>query len=447
MRANRNANCWEFGLSRRRFARLSREGVWIAAGQIASAAGMLLLVRTVTEVLEPAEYGHVALALAAGNFIGQTVMSVNVGIGRYYAVAAEAEDLSGYAAAVGALVSRLAITSAALTLALVGVMFVTGFGSWIPLAVATAVYALASGANSTASAIQSAARQRKSVALHQGAEAWIRIAAVMAAIPLFGSSSTTVITAYGVAATAVTISQGSFANRLLGPRYQRVDSPSAQEWRNKIVSFSSPFILWGGFTWIQQASDRWALEAFASTVEVGKLAVLVQLGYAPVTMLAGMVVALIAPVLYQRAGDGRDESRNRHARNLAHQTMAVALSATLLAFIGCMFVHEWIFRFLVAEAYRDLSGLLPWVILSAGMFAAGQVLALDLMATMRTRALLWVKISTSVFGAGCNFIGAWLNGTTGVVVGLVAFAAVYLLATVLLTKTARTPGAQSHYTQ
>jgi O-antigen/teichoic acid export membrane protein len=409
---------------------------------MASAIGMLVFVRAVTEVLEPAEYGQVALALAAGNFLTQTVMSVNVGIGRYYVVAAEAGDLSGYAAAIGALTSRLAAACVALTMALVAVLYVSGLGSWIPLAIATAVYAVGSGANGTASAIQTAARQRMHVALHQGAEAWIRITAVMAAIPTFGPSSTTIISAYGIAAVIVTVSQGRSANRLLGSPRRDLGSTSGHDWRAKIVAFSAPFAIWGSFSWIQQASDRWALETFASTSEVGKLAVLLQLGYAPVTMLAGMTVALVAPVLYQRAGDGRDESRNRHARTLAYRTTAVVLVATLLTSSVSMFAHEWIFLLLVAESYRNLSSLLPWVVLAAGLFAAGQVLALDLMATMRTRELLWVKVSTSIFGTGCNFIGAWLNGTSGVVAGLLAFAVVYLAAIALLTRPGRIIEAQ-----
>jgi O-antigen/teichoic acid export membrane protein len=117
--------------------------------------------------------------------------------------------------------------------------------------------------------------------------------------------------------------------------------------------------------------------------------------------------------------------------------MAAVLSGTLLAFFICMFAHEWIFRLLVAESYQDLSHLLPWVMLSAGLFAAGQVLALDLMATMRTRELLLVKVPTSIFGTGCNFVGAWLYGITGVVVGLLTFAVVYLVAIALLTKPGR----------
>jgi O-antigen/teichoic acid export membrane protein len=364
-------------------------------------------------------------------------MAINAGIGRYYPVAAEAGDLSGYATAVRTLISQLAAACAALTLALVVILNLIGLSSWIPLAVAAAVYAIASGANGTASAIQTAARQRRNVSLHQGAEAWIRVAVVMGATQVFGPSSTTVVAAYGVAAVFIAVSQGRCAKRLLGTNVDGFRSPSRLEWRAKIVAYSSPFILWGGLSWIQQASDRWALESFTSTAEVGKLAVLVQLGYAPVTMLAAMVVSLIAPVLYQRAGDGRDESRNQHARTLAHRTMAAVLSGTLLAFFICMFAHEWIFRLLVAESYQDLSHLLPWVMLSAGLFAAGQVLALDLMATMRTRELLLVKVSTSIFGTGCNFVGAWLYGITGVVVGLLTFAVVYLVAIALLTKPGR----------
>ncbi len=77
-----------------RFQRLAKEGSWIVAGQIATVLGALVLVRVLTEYLEPAQYGQLALGLTVAGLVNQVVMGgVLAGIGRFYSIAAEANDL------------------------------------------------------------------------------------------------------------------------------------------------------------------------------------------------------------------------------------------------------------------------------------------------------------------------------------------------------------------
>src|SRR5438874_2297495 len=53
--------------------------------------------------------------------------------------------------------------------------------------------------------------------------------------------------------------------------------------------YAWPFAAWGIFTWMQTASDRWALQG-RGTSEVGFYAALYQLGYYPMTLLSGFLV-------------------------------------------------------------------------------------------------------------------------------------------------------------
>jgi hypothetical protein len=47
----------------------------------------------------------------------------------------------------------------------------------------------------------------------------------------------------------------------------------------------------GLFTWLQLASDRWALNAFTSVADVGGYAVLYRMGYAPFLLSVGGLAA------------------------------------------------------------------------------------------------------------------------------------------------------------
>ena len=54
--------------------RLAKEGSWILSGQISSVIGSLVLVRVLTEYLEPSEYGYLALGLTFASLVNQLVM-------------------------------------------------------------------------------------------------------------------------------------------------------------------------------------------------------------------------------------------------------------------------------------------------------------------------------------------------------------------------------------
>ena len=80
-----------------RYRHLVKEGSWIVIGQITSVIGLLVLVRVLTERLNPTQYGQLALGLTVAGLVNQVVMGgVTNGISRFYSVAAERQGLSAY---------------------------------------------------------------------------------------------------------------------------------------------------------------------------------------------------------------------------------------------------------------------------------------------------------------------------------------------------------------
>lgn len=408
-----------------RYYRLAKEGVWIIVGQIASVFGTLVLVRVLTEHLDPAQYGHLALGLTVTGLVNQAVMGgITAGIGRFYSIAAEKQDLQRYLWAS----SRLMVYATAVVVA-IGFVLITGllwlgYSQWMGLAAAALVFSILSGYNSSLNGIQTAARQRPIVALHGGLDAWLKIALAVGVMLWLGSSSTAVVIGYTLSSLLVTGSQFFFLRRLIP--FQETQPSEPTPWARQMWTYSWPFSTWGIFTWMQQSSDRWALEAFSNTHEVGLYAVLFQLGYTPIALATGMVMAFVAPIFYQRAGDATDPSRNANVYRLALRIALFSLLITLIGFGVALGLNEWIFRLLVAVEFRAVSYLLPWVVLAGGLFATGQMLALKLMSDMKTATMSRVKIITALLGVIFNIYGASIAGLCGVVGALVAFSVFYL---------------------
>jgi O-antigen/teichoic acid export membrane protein len=413
-------------LKSERFRRLSKEGFWIVLGQALLVLASLAGVRILTGLLRPAAYGELALGLTLATLVNQTVMGpLAGGATRFYAPAVEKGELGGYLKAVRRLMLRATAWMALPALAAAAAMLMTGQGKWLAIGFAGFVFAVLSGYNYTLSGIQDAARQRSVVALHAGMNGWAQYLFAAGLILLFGASSTAALAGYSLAATAVLGSQFYFFRKTI--LKGSLQSGNEQEWGGRILGYSWPLMSWGIFTWAQLASDRWALGLFRPMQDLGAYVVLYQLGYSPISVITGMGVQFLAPIYYQRAGDASDSLRNADVNRLNQRLSVAALGVTGLCFLADLLLRTPIFRIFVAGPYRGVSYLLPWMALSAGLFATGQIISINLMSQMRTRSMVTAKIATALLGAAANFAGAYFFGINGVVGAGVLFSLAYFL--------------------
>ena len=408
---------------RERLRRLSKEGLWIVLGQAAAVFGSLAGVRLLTELLAPAAYGELALALTVAALVNQAVLGpLSNGITRFYAPAQEQGDPGGYLLAVRRLVAAASAVIALIVVIALAALLLAGRAQWMAIAAAALVFATLSGYNAILNGIQNAARQRAIVALHQGIESWARFLVAAGLLLWLGASSTVAMAGFAVAVVLVLGSQYVFFRKIAHVHGTTGDSAI---WRRQIWKYSWPISVFGAFTWVQLASDRWALELFATTREVGTYAALFQLGYYPMAMASTMATQFLAPIFYQRAGDASDERRNANVNRLSWRLTGLALGTTAAAFLLSLVFHRHIFAVLVAREYAGVSHLLPWMLLAGGIFAAGQTIALNLMSQMRTHTMMTAKIVTALLGVALNFAGAYWLGTAGIVLAAVVFSVLY----------------------
>ena len=415
-----------FVLHSERFRRLSKEAFWIIFGQIMAVVGSLIGVRLITGLLSPNEYGDLALGMTLAVLINQTIFGpLNNGVTRFYAPSFEQGDLSGYLKATYRLVFRATGIIILILLLTIATMFITKRNEWIYIATASIIFATLSGYNSIISGIQNAARQRSIVALHQGIDSWVRFLVAAGLLMWLGASSSIAMVGYAIGGALVLISQYLFFRKIIIT--QLIVEEKGRNWQEKIWKFSWPFATYGIFTWSQLASDRWALQLFSSTNDVGLYSVLYQLGYYPMLMATGMVSQFLAPIFYQRAGDATDSARIANVSNLIWRFAGFSLALTIIAFLIALFVHTNIFYIFTNNKYATVSHLLPWMLLSGGIFATGQILTSNLMIHLKTQTMMVVKITTAMFGIVFNFVGAYLYGITGIVIASILFSLSYFL--------------------
>lgn len=411
------------------FSRLGGEFAWIALGQAASAAGAIFGVRLMTQALSPGQYGALSLALTISTLTLQFILlPLASSVLRFYAPANEAQQLGSYWRAVKWLVEKSSYVVGCIALLALVIAVAFGQSAWTSILIATFVYSLISGYISILNGIQNAARQRVIVAWHDGLGAWLRY--LLAVLLLWAIAPTSLVALIGftLASMLVLASQWYFFRRSILPSVssQTGDPETKQRWQSSILTFAWPFAVWGLFTWLQAASDRWVLQYFGTTELVGLYTALYQLSIYPVVLLTGLFSQLITPILYNIAGDGNDLVRTGQARRFVLRCTLLVIFATVVGTGLSLLLHAWLFRLLVAEEYRSMSVYMPWMVLGAGAFAAGQIAALDLLIGNRSDKLIAPKVTTAVVGVLLNIVGGYYWGLEGVIAGGILFSMLWL---------------------
>jgi O-antigen/teichoic acid export membrane protein len=416
-----------------RFQHLFKEGFWIVVGQAMVMVGSLAGVRLLTGLLNPAEYGELALGITIATLVNQTILGpLGQGVMRFYAPAIEEKDLEGYLYAVRQLVLISTIVIVGLmSIGLVS-LIITGQYQWMTITISSLIFASVSGYNSILSGIQNAARQRSVVAIHQGMESWLRFLVATVLITWLGANSTVAMIGYALGVVIVVGSQSFYFLKAVPNFRTWIDHNN--DWQQKIWQYSWPMSVFGIFTWLQLVSDRWALGLFRTKDEVGMYAALFQLGYYPISMATGMAIQFLAPIFFQRSGDGKDIQRNANVSSLGWRLTALAVGLTGIAFFAAFLLHIQIFQIFVAQEYRQVSYLLPWMVLSGGIFSASQTISLNLMSQNKTYKMMPIKIATALLGILLNLFCGYSYGILGIVIANVIFSISCFLSVVALSK-------------
>jgi len=424
---------WQF-IDKKRYERLAKEGGWIIFGQIATVLGSLVLVRVLTEYLEPAQYGQLALGLTVTSLVNQVVTGGFLSaIGRFYSIAAEANDLPSYLKAARRLMGYATIGVVGIALLLMVCLSLLSYTQWLGLAAAALIFSILGAYNAAFSNIQNAARQRAVCALHGGIDSWLKIFLAVGAILWLGSSSTAVVLGYALSSMLVIGSQLFFLRRLTST--QGTLTRKHENWQQQMWIYSWPIMAGGLFNWASFASQSWALELFTTTGDVGRFYALMQIGYTPISLGGGLVLGFLTPILFSKAGDPGNLERVNNTSQIVWKVAIYGLAATFVLSAICFFIHDKVFELLVAPKYRDISSYMPLVVLAAGFLQVSASLASIISVKNKTRLFLPLSLVGNSLIAFLNLYATSKWGLTGLISSMIVGHSIHLTwMTVLVIK-------------
>ena len=159
----------------------------------------------------PEAYGQLGLGMTIAGFLSQFVYGpLGQAVFRFYSVYRERRTLSVYFHAVVRMHVLLAVVVVIFCSASVAAVSTWVSGEWAWLTAAALLFGLISGANGFFLAANTAMRARKIVALHEGADAWLRIACAVGGLYFFGNRGFIALMGYLLGTLLVTLSQTVF---------------------------------------------------------------------------------------------------------------------------------------------------------------------------------------------------------------------------------------------
>jgi O-antigen/teichoic acid export membrane protein len=413
----------------KRWAALGSEMFVVGIGQAGGLIASVAVTKILTSSLGDEQYGQFALAMTVPLLLQQLVFGPVGQAGlRFYPEHAASGRLRTLFDVLLGWLRRTAYAAAMTGTALAVALWGLGLPTWSGLLLLAIAAGLAQNYQALFGILQSAARRRVAVALHQMLEPAARALCIVALVYSLGARTLVAAAGAALGSGVALVSQYLWFRRtVLNGIPSRSDVQPAE--RTQIAAalwvYGANFVVWGLFAWMQQASDRWALKAFVGDEAVGIYAAAYQLASVP-TILAGAALSqFLFPIVFGRAGDGTSSAAVLSAARIVHVTVAAFLAWVMVAVAICWIAGTEILVLLTSEAFRSGGAILPMLAAALGLMQLGHLLALVPLSAKDLAVYRWLKIGHAIVAVAASAWGALAGGLWGVAVASLVSAAAY----------------------
>jgi O-antigen/teichoic acid export membrane protein len=389
---------------------------WVITGKVINIIGALALIKLLTTMLSTAEYGMLALALTGFGLVTQLLMGpIGQAIGRFYSHSIYEGGGKEFSYVALKLLRKIAIIVVIACLALILFLNLINQQDLILLIIYICIYSYIFGVSDILNGLHNLARNRKTWVATTSVESLLKILIAFLLLENLGQTPEVVLTAL-ILSSLFTLAYQAFNIKKLS-KYNFEKEGSFTSWKSEISSLAVKAALWGPVVWLQQSSDRWSLQYFSGSHEVGLYAVLYQVSYAPMILVGGAIATLITPYLYDRS----------HTLSSRYKFMFLTILVFTLfsALVAEFFLVGMLLPSLVSREYLVIAEYVPLMILAGGLWASGDILIINLLGQMKSGAVLYIKVLSSIFGILINILGAKYYDVIGVVYAQIMYCGIY----------------------
>lgn len=419
-----------------RMLQARQEMTWVLTGQLLALAGGFVSIKVLTNLMGPEGYGQLALGLTIAGVLNMYVYGpvANV-VARFFAAYREKRELEVYFSVLKKFHKTLGVAITILAVVAGAIADIRLGREWAFIIMLSLLFGVVGGVNASSLFLLNAIRERKVVALHQGADAWLRIGLSVTFLCLFRNTAYFALLGYLMGTFLVTVSQNVFAskNEELRRNWRKVsvNGKLEKDTSREFFGYAAPFLLFAGFAAISMYADRWILQGLFGERDVGIYSAIYSIANAPVTLLFTMTNQLMVPIIFERAGTMTTVEQAESTASLLRITVILATLAVLfISFVTYLF-SEPIVRIFTSRAFASQHAILWVFVLGLSIFNIGQLLSIKGLYFNRPKIYLWPKgLQAGSFLLSAYFFAKQL-GIMGVALALCVSSMIFLV-TVLL---------------
>lgn len=406
--------------------KLLKEGQWSAFGKILSALGTLLGVRLLTEFVNKEAYGQISLLIGAMT-LGVCLFAspLTSAAQRFHSELAMTGNISLLRKTIISLLRWPIILLAGTTLLLAFFIKSIPWSVFLALAFLLVFQIL----RNMEVSFLTAARRQKEVALISISESWFKPGLAVLIIFVLGSSSLSILLGYSIATGGTLLIFYLLPVKVEGA-YDRKDVLQPDKMLKKnIIHYSLPLIPLALVAWVSSLSDRYIIGSISGVGQVGIYAAGYGLISMPFLMVEGIVGQTLRPAYFQAlsSNDSINEKKILKTQLIATVTVC-GLGVLAVCFLKNILV--WI---LLAEEYRQVAVLLPWIALGIGFQVIAHIYEGVLMAHKKTLKLLAVHTIGAVVSIVSVFLLCSKYGLYGAAIACPIYYLSMLIAGIVFT--------------
>jgi len=406
-------------------------------GQLLAFLGGLVAIKIFTNMMGPEGYGQLALGVAIAGLVNMFVYGpLGQTVSRFFSVYRERGELGVYFFALKKthFISGLFLSLCA---GVMGVFAHLWFGAdWGLLVAAAILFGIVSGYNSSFLFLHGAVRQRKNVALHQAAEAWLRPALGVLALIFLSNSAPVAFLGFITGTLLVVMSQWLHSIRIGSIRSHwdagLPDSVSQKAASREFTSFAGPLSIFAAFTAVSVYADRWVLQGLFGVNEVGIYVALYQIGNAPIALLYNSVIRFVEPIIFARAGAMTSGAQAANANKLLYKVIVLFSIPMIPIVLAAYFFGEPIVRIMTNTTFSEHAGVLWVMAIGLCLFYMGQLLTTKGMNHHRPGIYIIPKAVQACSFLFFTYFLAKFYGLTGVAVAICLSSSLYVVMVILV---------------
>lgn len=391
-----------------------QEIIWVLCGKAIALVGSLLLIKLLTNILDIETYAQLVLGLTIHNLLNQVIIGpIGQGIGRIYIEAVEGRNLSAFVAEIFRL-NKVVVSVYILAIIFIAIISEKiEFESSKIFLIIIVIYSYISGLNDISTGLHNLARNRAASAIGVSLEVTLKIGLIyVLSLTITNLSTMHILTAFLGSACIILIYHRKIFDKLRIGNNQNSDR--LQDWRSEIQKIYIPASIWGLFVWMQQVSDRWALQYFQGAESVSQYWIIYQIGYAPLVSFMSVIMTYSMPFLY-----------SRNEKNALMLPSLTVIFITLISFFVTLNFSTEILEIIASTDFLAFHSTLPLMVVAAGLYQLGDIFATGLMREKKIRKIMLIKIITAVLCSISNAIGANAGGVSGVIISMLLFGVLY----------------------